>query len=221
LTGRPIKEIYPLISDVRKDPVKTKKVQRGQLVIPKRVRPLQEPHKRYLRARNFSPAEIEEVWSVKGIGIDTQLAWRLWIPIIQNRETVSWTTRTIDPDNEMRYISASPKEEAVPHKEVLYGEDYCRSAIIITEGPTDVWRIGKGAVATFGLGFEPAQVKRMLQYPVRVVCFDNSKEAQKRAKKLAGTLSLYKGETYVVNLSADDAGSASPEEIKELRSRFL
>lgn len=215
------KELFVLLKDIDRGG-KGKEVERvksGKLVIPKSVGELLPAHKQYLKKRRYDPAEVVELWGVKGIGVSSKLSWRLWLPISLNYETVSWTTRTIGTGT--RYISASPSQEAIAHKTLLYGEDYASNAIIIVEGPISAWRIGPGAVATFGLNVSTEQTYRMACYPVRVICFDNSNEAQKRAKRLANLLALFPGETYQVCMSGEDPDLAPHSEIKRLRKQFL
>lgn len=191
----------------------------GKLVIPKGVRELQPAHRRYLKGRGFNPKELEKVWNVQGIGIAAKLSWRIFIPIYYQGAMASWTTRSLS-DSGTRYISASAEQESIPHKELLYGEDYVRHSIIVTEGPFDVWRIGKGAVATLGVIYTQAQMNRMIKYPLRAICFDNSIPAQKRAQNLCNNLSVFPGETYNIQLDSKDLGEASTKEIKRLR-KFL
>lgn len=196
-------------------------VHTGQLRFPKGIDILLPAHRRYLRGRGFNPDELVNLWDISGIGISQHLGWRIFIPIKLNHEAVSWTTRAIGETNK-RYISASHDTEAINHKSLLYGEDYAAHVIVIVEGPLDVWRIGPGAVATFGLNYSSEQVKRMVTYPVRVVCFDAEPMAQKQAQKLADTLSLFPGETHVIQLeSGKDAADAAKSEIRNIRKRFL
>jgi hypothetical protein len=193
---------------------------KGQLKVPKGVSPLGKPHRKYLRSRGFDPDEIATIWGVQGIGISARLSWRLFIPIQYRYETVSWTTRAIG-DVETRYISAAPEEESVYHKHLLYGADMAGHGIVVTEGPTDAWAIGPGAVATLGLGYTLEQLELIKAYPVRAVCFDNSPDAQRRARKLTDRLSLFLGETYLVNMSGKDPATSPKREVRELRRRFL
>ena len=219
LTGEPKQAVRKILGEVEFDP-RPEVERRGLLKLPEGIGPFAKAHQRYLQGRGFDPEEIETLWGVQGIGIAPKLQWRLFIPIIHLGETVSWTTRSIG-NLGTRYISASPSEEAVNHKELLYGEDYCRYAIIVCEGPTDVWRIGPGAVATFGTGYRTAQVERMSCYGIRVVCFDNEPDAQARARRLCDQLEGYRGETYNVTLSKQDPGQSPKKEIARLRKRFL
>ena len=151
--------------------------------------------------------------------MSVRLPWRLFIPFHIHGEVVSWTTRSIG-QNGLRYVSASSDQEKVNHKSILYGEDFCRHAVIVHEGPFDVWRTGPGAVATCGTGFSRSQLLRLSNYPVRVICFDNEKQAQQRATELCDLLEPFPGETIQVTLDAKDAAEASDKEINQLR-RFL
>jgi hypothetical protein len=219
-SGEPIQVVYKLLKEVtsvRRVP----KEERKKLILPPGVGALQKPHIKYLEDRGFDVEELIKIWEIRGIGISSSLSWRIFIPIIFESSVVSWTTRSISNATKERYISASAKEESVDHKILLYGEHLARWSIIICEGPTDVWRIGPGAVATFGTAYSREQIAKMASYPLRVVCLDSSKDAQVKADKLCELLSVYPGETYNAVLDADDPGSATRKEIKELRSRFL
>jgi predicted RNA-binding protein YlxR (DUF448 family) len=219
LIRRPAKECRKLLGDLAKERIKQTDLP-GKLVLPK-VRSLHRAHRDYLERRGFDPEEIIRLWSILGIGLGGRLAWRIFIPITLGGQVMSWTTRSISDTHPSRYISAGKSEEAVPHKTLLYGEDYCRHAIIVHEGPLDVWATGPGAVATCGTAYSRAQLLRIAKYPTRVICFDNERDAQKRAKKICRELGCFEGSTYNVVLSGKDAASSPKEEIKQLRLRFL
>jgi hypothetical protein len=218
LTNQSYSVLKPLIDGLPKQAI-SRRVAAGRVKLPNGVAPLLKGHKRYLRGRNFDPIALATMWQLQGIGPIGRLSWRIFIPIMLAGQTVSWTTRTIG-NQEPRYISASLDEEAVAHKTLLFGEDYCRHACVVCEGPFDVFRIGPGAVATMGTGVSPAQVLRLSNYMCRVICFDNEPKAQQRAKELCSKLDVFRGETINVVLDSKDAGEASDQEVKELR-QFL
>lgn len=184
---------------------------------PHNIGPLLPAHRRYLESRKFDSYQIEDLWKIQGIGISSQLSWRIYIPITFKNTPVSWTTRSISPKAKQRYISASAAQESMNHKYLIYGAEYCHHSIVIVEGPTDVWNIGPGAGALFGTAFSGAQVRKLVDYPHRYVCFDNSADAQTRAKDLCSQLSVFPGVTENVCLDAEDPGSASRKEIALLR----
>jgi len=182
-------------------------------------------HMAYLRGRGLDPHDMANLWGVRGTGRlggeHRHLSWRLFIPITYHGAVVSWTTRSIKRVGQ-RYLSASMAEEAIPHKHILYGADYARHAIIVHEGPLDVWATGPGAVATCGIAVTDAQIMAMSRYTMRVVCFDNESEAQARARALCANLAMFPGETHNVVLETGaDAAEADKAEIRELREAFL
>ena len=192
----------------------------GKLVLPGgRVDLLDSlQHCDYLSGRGFDPAALVTLWQLEAIKLSgSGLNWRVFIPFVSGGQVVSWTTRSIG-NHPQRYISASAAQEAVPHRHLLYGEDYARHAVVVVEGPADVWAVGPGAVATCGLSYTPQQLFRLSEYPVRVICFDSSPAAQARAGALANDLAVFPGETHVVQLDAEDAGAAEEDEIQALRA---
>ena len=191
LTKLSYQEVTKLLDDLESQPFEKKKPL-GKLVMPTGINPLYSAHKKYLHTRGFRWRAVEKLWKIRGIGIASKLAWRIWIPIYYHGEIVSWTTRSISLNSNItRYISAAPNEELLLHIELLYGEDFARHAIIVVEGIFDAWRIGPGAVATFGSGYSQEQLERIARYPTRAICFDNELEAQKTARKLNNELSVF------------------------------
>ena len=199
----------------------TDRRKRTSLVLPKNLEKIGECHYDYLVKRGFDPDEIERLWGIQGITMTTpsSMMWRIFIPIILNGETVSWTTRSISNQVKPSYLSASAEQEAIAHKDLLYAEDYCQHAVIVHEGPLDVWATGPGAVATFGVVMSQAQVLRLSKYPMRVVCFDNEPNAQLRAEELCNALNTFPGETLNVMLeTGSDPAEADKSELIELRN---
>ena len=195
---------------------------RGVLTLPKGLCDLKKVHREYLQERGFDPDKMAKIWKIQGIGINGgRYAWRIFIPAYLNDKVVSWTTRSISNQSQLRYLSAGENHESVPLKSILYGEQYCRDTIIINEGPLDAWAVGPGAVATCGVSFTTAQLLRMSKYPKRVILFDNEPEAQRRAEKLLSDLGVFDGETYNVTLDGKDASRSSKKEIALLRKTFL
>lgn len=196
-------------------------VHHGHYAEPYGVTGLLGAHKIYLRNRGFCYQELERLWYIRAIGIAPRLSWRIFIPILLHGVPVSWTTRTLSKNPEQKYLSAPLEDESIPHKHLLYGEDYCRHACVVCEGPLDVWGIGPGAVATFGLSYTSEQLARISRYPVRAICFDNEPSAQRVAKDLMDKLSTLTGETYNITLDSKDPGEATQREIRRIRKTIL
>jgi len=219
------REAYILIQQLKKiKPTKkpTKAIGKFQKPLNLQRRPCLA-HKKYLKKRGFDYKEIQALWKIQYVGIGSSLRWRIWMPIYYQAQIVSWTSRSIGERTPgPRYISAKPTQESLQHQTLLYGEDYCRHAIVIVEGPCDVWNIGPGAVATFGTNMSSEQVLKMTAYPVRAVCFDPEPEAQKKARELRDRLSVYPGETMWIELpEGKDPGNLNRKEVNKIRKAVL
>lgn len=215
-SGRPVREIYALLGRIPKTHTPTERP-RGKLTLPNGIGPLLDCHRAYLKRRGIDPDAAEKLFGVQGIGFAVKLGWRLFLPVTMNGEQASWTTRTIRSGSDFKYVSAKPEEEAYPHKNLLYGSCLTRSVVIVCEGPLDAIRIGPGAVATFGVNYSPAQVRRIAKYPTRIVALDTDTAGRRAADKLCAELSCFAGRTIKVELEAHDAGDASDREIRMLR----
>ncbi len=197
-------------------PVETSKPL-GRVKLPAGVGALQKAHIRYLSERGIDPDYAAKIWDVRGIGIADRLSWRLFLPAYYRGSLVSWTTRSIGKDVDLRYITAREDEEAVPLKSFLYGQDLARHTALIFEGPLDAVLIGPGSMATCGTSYTRKQLFQMAKFPLRYVCFDNEPTAQQRAQKLCDDLMLLPGTTYNICLDAKDAGEANEKERRQLR----
>jgi hypothetical protein len=231
-TGKPISRITALWRDylgaIRDSPhpgrenAPESRIERKNTILPGGIGPLLRPHRDYLRSRGFKPGEIARLWGVRGIGIADRLPWRLFIPVREGTETVSWTTRSISDKGGTPYLTARPEEEKVHIRDTLYGAENARHAVIVCEGPLDAWAVGPGGVATCGVGYSPAQVRLLSGYAVRVVVFDAEVDAQRRAASLVNLLQVFDGDTFLVTLeTGKDASRAKKSEIRKLRRRFL
>lgn len=217
ITGSKFNVIKPLLENIRTD-YKVIEKPEGKFSKPAGVGKLLKIHKDYLKSRGFDIQMLTKLWKIQGIGNVSRHAWRIFIPVIFHGNMVSWTTRSVSKNkNILRYINASPPEEDISLKSILYGSDFVRDTAIICEGPFDVWKIGAGAVATFGINYTTEQVLQMSKIKKRIICFDNEKVAQLQANKLCNDLSVFPGETYNLVIEAKDPAAATDKEIRKLR----
>ncbi len=224
--NRPLRDIYPILKQIDRlastgDEFTPIAVPTGHYQPPVGVGELLPVHRRYLEKRGFNPDYVSEHWGIRGIGRDGKHKWRLFIPVFHNGKPSAWTTRTVGQDVEPRYLSSPPELSGVLLKHCLFGSEHARHSVAIVEGPFQAMRIGDGAVAVLGIGFTEAQVVLLSRYPRRTVCFDREAGAQRRASALADALCAFPGETNVVQLSGPQPDSSPPEEIQELRERFI
>lgn len=180
-----------------------------------------EIEKEYLLKRKFDPNELQRIWDIRYGGHLGDWKFRIIIPITYKGKVVTWTGRTV-ADNEPRYLNLSLEKSVRDPKLCIYGADKnTYKDCIVVEGPTDVWRLGIGAVATLGIKFRLEQVRLIAkQFRRSLILFDPGEtQAQMQAEKLCMALSAYrehKSEMILVD-SKNDPGDFSPIEVKEVR----
>lgn len=189
------------------------------LEYPPDVRELGYSQCKYLTDRNFDPDFLVVEWGLKGVGpMGGEWAWRILIPICnQMGHEVSYTSRALSESRSPRYLTASNERSLENPRSLLYGEQYAEDTILVVEGPTDVWRIGRGAVATLGTSWTKEQAVKISKYKRRLIMFDNETEAQKHAQELAGAVAAADGTTDIITGLKTDPGDLTSSEVAELR----
>lgn len=225
LTGREPREIASLTRILEKDRFqpaggeKTGISHAGTLKPPPDRGKLRKAHRKFLEERGFDPDEVAHTWGLEGIGpLGGRWAGRLYIPMSLGKSVVSWTTRSCVDSDPRRYDTAPADRESYPSKRLLYGEEAAGHAVVVVEGPLDVWAGGPGFVGTLGTAYSRAQLLRLVRFPVRYVCFDAEEDAQRVARKLVRELSAFDGVTKNVVLeTGKDASRCKPWELKQLQ----
>jgi len=183
---------------------------------------LQSYHKSYLHNRGFDPEYIEEKYRIKGTGPVGDLKLRLIIPITYEGLEVSYTSRDITDSAPNKYWTCPKNQELIHHKEIFYGLDFIGDTLLIVEGPLDVWRLGDGAIATFGTIYTKDQLLLLigLQPKQIYIMFDSGKTEAKQALKFKNELESFEIPTRVISLTEGDPGSLSPDKVKKLREEI-
>lgn len=173
-----------------------KKKQKKELVleIPAGLQPLTKRARKYLVERKFDPDLLEIVWKIQSTSNFGNLRYRIYAPIYLNGQLVSWQCRDVTGNSNLRYLGQSEDKEIVNNKDTLYGIDQAiGQSCVVVEGITDVWRLGPGAVATFGIKYRASQVAMLLnRFTSFHILFDpDDPQAYIQAQKLAGDLSSF------------------------------
>ena len=170
----------------------------------------------YLRRRNYDWDTIRN-FSLKCFNVYGEWAWRIYIPVFLEGKLVNYLGRTVR-EGESRYKNCKNEDAVIPMKNLLYNVDSVRDTVIIVEGVTDVWRIGSGCVATFGVQFTDKQINILYERKVQraFVMYDNEHDAQKQAEKLANQLSIFcKTEILIPDT---DPSEMSLSDVRSLRN---
>jgi 5S rRNA maturation endonuclease (ribonuclease M5) len=176
-------------------------------------------HREYLISRNFYPEEIQFKYRIECIGPVGFWKLQIFIPIYMNRRMVSFTTRDITGLADSRYRNCPNEFSEIPTKACLYNIDRVKGGrCIVVEGPTDVWRIGDGAVATLGTKYSVSQMNLLAKMDSIFILFDNSDEAQTAADRMGQDLSALVNHVEVISIDKEDPAELSEQEILHLRN---
>lgn len=213
--GRP----RPRVQSARE--VKRRRI--SKLKMPAGCGPMTEAHRRYLRGRGFDPDRLARLWGLLGTGPIGDYKFRVIAPISHEDELVSYQGRDITGKHPLKYKACPQSEEVMDHHHTLYGLDKVPGdAVVVVEGIADVWRLGYGAVATFGIAYTRQQVSLLRGFRSRFVMFDSGDpQALEQARVLAAELSAFKGSTEIVTLDAGDPGEMGQEEADALMRELL
>lgn len=186
-------------------------------------KPLIAGERKYLKSRGFDPKYLVSVYGIAGGGISGDWKYRILIPLFLDGRLVSYLGRDITGQSKMRYKNLALDKSILDPKDCLYNIDACKSdEVFILEGPTDVWRMGPGFVATLGTSVTSAQVKLIAQRFKRATfLFDPEPEAQAKAARTATQLAALGVATDLVDLELDDdPGSLSFEQANDVRKEL-
>jgi DNA primase len=203
---------YEIFDDYQEE--EQKKITDSDLLKPFDIE-LPKPHREYLIKRNFDPDFLIKKYSLRSCWKQGDFAYRIIIPIIEEEKVINFTGRSISKLLSPKYKHCQNEKAIYPMKECIYNIDNLKRYIIIVEGPTDVWRIGDGAVATMGTEFTQTQIKLITNKKIPAfILFDS--EAQKNAEKLANQLSPFIS-VEILTLDKGDPADMTEDEVNNLR----
>jgi DNA primase len=184
--------------------------------LPSLATPLQSMHRNYLIKRKFDPDYLEKKYDLLGCAEVGDYKFRIIVPVYLHNRLVTFLARSIFEGLKEPYKNAPVEESVIPIKSAVYNLDSVRNNVVIVEGVTDVWRIGEGAVATFGKKYTKNQLVHFSGIKRAFILYDS--DAQKEADKLAYDLSAIVKEVEILTLSEGDPADLSEEDVKKLRS---
>ena len=163
-------------------------------------------YEQYLIQRNFDPDELVKKYDLRAAGHIGPYKWRIIAPIYLNGGLISFQGRDVSNKQKIKYKACRMKDEVLHHKQTLYAIDRVKNdSVIFVEGITDVWRLGDGAIATFGIEFKSEQVLMIAKrFKNAFILFDSDEQAQKQAEKLGMMLNSLRTSTEIIELYKGD-----------------
>jgi hypothetical protein len=190
-------------------------------------------HEKYLTSRNFPVNSLIELWGIIGTGPISKLGeidykWRILAPIIWEGKVVSFQGRAISDKVEPKYKACPIERELIHHQHILYCHPECdwSKPVVVVEGITDVWRLGKQAVAVFGIEYLPQQVRAICKMKRQagdrrvVVLFDDDPQAIIKGRQLVADLE-FRGMDARQEIIIGDPGAMGQQEADEMMNRLM
>ena len=204
-----------LTSNSEQQSIIKKKAQARECEWPVNCHGIQARHQKYLYERNFNPYQVQIEWDIKGTGPIGAYKFRIIIPIYFNGKLVSYQGRDITGRSDLRYKACPIEKEVIHHKHIIYGIDHVKNKkAIIVEGVFDVWRLGYGAVSTFGTEVTNEQVLLLAKHLDKAYLIIEDNAAENKYTDLANRLIALGTECELVYIDAED-----PAELTELEAR--
>jgi hypothetical protein len=204
------------------EPLRERVERNDKLDPPVGMGPLTRLHRLYLRRRGFNPTALEQLWGLRATThLSGEWNWRIVAPIRdQDGRVVAYQGRAIQTDVRPKYKMTDRDDALIDPSHLLYGLECAQKSVVIVEGVVDVWKIGPGAVATFGIDWKQEQANRLRCFNQRYVLFDPEPKAQQRALALAENLSLFGGVTEVIYGYDTDPGDFTNAQVRRLRTKL-
>ena len=233
-SGKPYTFVEKVFKNYSKGEVKVdrKKEYASELKIPGGLHPL-PIQTNYLEKRGLDPATLEFNYGIRYGRMgercnNIDVSFRIIIPIMDEYGTpISWQARDVTGKSEFRYVFPRSSDTLDDAKKHLYGAHLCRKRrrIAVVEGVFDAWKLGTGAVCTFGTSVTDDQIRLLANWEEIVLCFDYEPEAQQHARDIATKLSPLGNDIYIADTNlglnpdgtARDLGDATSEEIEQFR----
>lgn len=193
----------------------------GQSVLPDDCRPLTSTHREYLEdVRGFDADRLVRDWGLCSGPVVGAWKHRIIIPVVVEGRTMTFVGMDHTGKRDAKYLAAPVEESFIPTSELVYGADYAGRNAVVVEGTTDAWRIGRGALATFGMTPGNRRIVHLLSLRVEhfYVLYDGEMEADKHARNLVAVLRKGNKKADALELSrGDDPDMFTAQEVADLR----
>jgi DNA primase len=177
-------------------------------------------HRDYLRRRGFDPEVMEVFWRAMGTGPVGAYKNRIIAPVYFNNQLVSYLGRDITDRQPEKYKTCGPGDSVMTKNDgLLYGMDRAREKqCVFVEGFLDVWKLGPGAISTFGIEWSQLQLYEIpRRFDRAFTLFDAEDEAQKQAEQIARQVEILGVEVESLVLkNHNDPGELTSTEAREV-----
>lgn len=202
----------------------------NKITFPSGTQQLTKKAKEYLIGRDFDPEYLAKEWGLMSTGNTGEYKFCILAPIYLNGRLISYQCRDITDKATTPYRPCHIDQSVYNFEYSLYGIDKAINRLdksnkrkcIVVEGITDVWRLGPGAVATFGINFTNQQISLLKKsFDEIFILFDPEDIAQEKADQIYNLLRGFGKKVEVFTLESGDPGSLPDNEAKKITGELL
>jgi DNA primase len=179
----------------------------------------------YLLMRGFKPEEVIEKYHLRPTHIGGDYPYSIIAPVFINNEMVNYVVIDVHRGKygrRSKYENCQNAKAVVPIKSCLYNIDLVNTPnMVIVEGIIDAWKVGDGAVATFGTAFTEVQLLHILKRkPKKIfIIYDAEPQALSSAREMACDLASICKKVEIIRLrNGTDPGDFSRDDTEQIRS---
>lgn len=179
-------------------------------------------HMDYLRHKRknpiLDPQKLADEYNLFHTGPISDYPNSIIVPVVRKFRLVTFTTISIADNIDIRYKHLDNESSIIYIKEYLYNIHTVIKVVFVVEGIFDCWRIGSGAVPTFGTKLTDAQILLLSKIPNVVLLFDGDGPGRIAAQVTADKLSALTN-VYNINLpDGYDPDMLSQEQVDKIKS---
>lgn len=179
-------------------------------------------HIDYLRSRGFKPRQLIRKYKLRAVHTIGRYKFRVIIPIYMHNRLISFTSRDVTDQQEPKYKNALPKECLITVGKVIYNYDTLLPGAdaFLVEGPTDVWKLGDGAVSLLGVKHTMEQIRLLMKKKIGTlfILFDNDSDGRKTSRYFARLMAPLVKKVEIIFLEeVNDPGELTFSEVEILK----
>lgn len=175
-------------------------------------------HKNYLkRVRHMNPDYLADTYNLYSTGGDSNMPYRIIVPVVYRYKLLTYTSISVEENPTFRYIHCSNEKSVVFIKHFLYNLESVKQKVFVVEGIFDAWRMGEGAVCTFGVKPTEQQVQLLAGIPMVNIVFDGDAAGYIGARKLAEKLAAFTRVQIIELPKGTDPDTLTRKEINSIK----
>jgi len=168
--------------------------------------------KQYMKRRGFDLSICQQY--KLGYVASGRYKLRLIAPVFLDHEVVSFQAADMTGKASVPYLDCPEDRAIIPNKHLLYGIDDIGDQIILVEGITDKWRVGRDAVAIFTKNMTAEQYQLLVQKgkgKVLKILLDS--DASKKLFEIGRKVFTVFRDVFVIQLQEGDPAEMSNRDI--------